>query len=237
MNTKFKAAGFLLALALLPAASHAAFVTTNQADMKVIFSQSSFGSNPIDVRFQPTVTITNTSLLNIDSIGKLNTLFGLSPVSAPGINMFFVDTVSVCSVPSPSPSIDGCATINGNDIVVASTAAADTTMFGGVTAGAILNAHEVGHNLGLNHNNECSPPTSNPANLMDCQLMGFDLISGQVTAILMNTGVLQSGPGGLFVDITPVLIVPVPLPGALPLMLAGLGVLAGVTRRRTSAPA
>lgn len=235
MNKTSEFAGLLLVLALLPAAAQAAFVTTNQADMNTIFSQASFGPNTIDVRFQPTISIANPALLNITTLADLNALFSLMPVPAPGINMYFVDTVTVCSVPSPSPTIDGCATINGNSMVVASLAAADPAIFNGVTAGSILNSHELAHNLGLPHNSECNPPISMPPNLMDCQLAGFDLTGAQVTAILANTSVLQTDATGLFVDITPIVIVP--LPAALPLLLAGLGMLAGVTRRRTCAPA
>lgn len=229
MNKKPLAILTLFVLSIAPSLSWAAFVTTNQADMNTIFSQASFGPNTVDIRFQPTVTITNGSLLNINSLAKLTTLFGLSPVASPGINMFFVDSVSVCNLPDPAPGISGCATINGNDIVVASNAAANPTMIGGVTAGALLNGHELAHNLGLSHTSECTP--SNPANLMDCQLLGFALTGSQVTTILAS-GLLQTDPTGLYVDITPVLIVPIPLPAALPLMLGALGLL-GLARGRS----
>ena len=235
MNKKSLTILALFVLSITPGSGWAAFVTTNQADMNTIYSQASFGPNAIDVRFQPTISIANPSLLNINTLADLNALFSLMPVAPPGINMYFVDTVTVCSVPSPSPTIDGCATINGNSMVVASLAAADPAIFNGVTAGAILNSHELAHNLGLPHNNECNPPISMPPNLMDCQLASFDLTGAQVTAILANTNALQMDATGLFVDITPIVIVP--LPAALPLMLTGLGMLAGVTRRRTSAPA
>lgn len=229
MNKKNLAVLALFVLSITPGLSRAAFVTTNQADMNTIFSQASFGPNTIDVRFQPTISIANPSLLNINTLADLNALFSLMPVAPPGINMYFVDTVTVCSVPSPSPTIDGCATINGNSMVVASLAAADPAIFNGVTAGAILNAHELGHNLGLPHNSECNPPISTPPNLMDCQLAGFDLTGAQVTAILANTNVLQMDATGLFVDITPIVIVP--LPAALPLLLGGLSLLGLVGRR------
>ncbi len=231
MNKKNLAVLALFVLSIMPGLSRAAFVTTNQADMNTIFSQASFGPMTIDVRFQPTISIANSSLLNINTLADLNALFSLMPVAPPGINMYFVDTVTVCSVPSPSPTIDGCATINGNNIVVASLAAADPAVFNSVTAGAILNSHELAHNLGLPHNNECNPPISTPPNLMDCQLTGFDLTAQQVTAILgnPNANALQMDAAGLFVDITPIVIVP--LPASLPLLLGGLSLLGLVGRR------
>ena len=43
--------------------ARAAFVTTNEAGLDSVFSQGSFGSNDIDIRFNPTVTFSNGSLL------------------------------------------------------------------------------------------------------------------------------------------------------------------------------
>lgn len=201
---------------LWPVIGWSAFVTTNQSDMNQIFSQPSFAGTPIDIRFQPTVTISNGSLLSIDNLAELSTLFALSPVPPPGINMFFVDAVNVCNIPDPLPIIVGCADIGGNAMVVASNAAADTapvnTIGTVVTGGAILNAHELAHNLGLSHTAECTP--SMPPNLMDCQLLGAELTVGQVQTILAS-GLLQTGPMGLFVDITPIVIVPIPAAASL----------------------
>ncbi len=208
---------------LAPATSWAATVTTNQAGMNAIYSQPSFGVNTIDIRFNPTVFIANSSLLDITTLAELNTLFGLSPASSPGINMFFVDTVSVCTLPDPTPSITGCATINGNDIVVESAVAAGSS-------GALLNSHELGHNLGLPHTTECA--MSFPDNLMDCQLLGSDLTSGptgQVNTILASS-LIQTDPGGKFVSITPVLIVPIPVPAAAWLFTSALIVLVRMRR-------
>ncbi|RMF96559.1 MAG: hypothetical protein D6727_07680 [Gammaproteobacteria bacterium] len=225
----------LIALALASRLAAAAFVTTNQAEMSQIYGQPVFATTPIDVRFQPVVTIVAPGLLNITTLAELNALFGLSPVNAPGINMFFVDSVSVCNTPTPAPGIQGCATINGNDIVVESVAAADPLPLAGpvgsLSAGAALNAHELAHNLGLPHIPECAP--SVPPNLMDCLLTGYELTAAQAATVLANSSVLQSDPSGLFVSITPILILPIPAPPAL--LLFGSALMLGWLSRRRAA--
>lgn len=225
----------LIVLAIASSPAHAAFVTTNQAEMNQIYAQPVFAPTPIDIRFQPTVTIVAPGLLNITTLAELNTLFGLSPVNAPGVNLFFVDSVSVCNTPTPAPAILGCAAINGNDIVVESVAAADPLPLAGpmgnLSAGAALNAHELAHNLGLLHTPECA--LSQPANLMDCVLTGYELTAAQAATVLANSSVLQSDPSGLFVSITPVLILPIPAPPAL--LLFGSALLLGWLSRRRAA--
>ena len=117
--------------------------------------------------------------------------------------------------------ITGCATINGNDIVVESAIA-------GGPSGALLNGHELAHNLGLPHTGECA--MSFPDNLMDCQLLGFDLTGGQVATILASS-LIQTDPGGKFVSITPVLIVAIPVPAAVWLFGSALGLLGWIRRQ------
>jgi hypothetical protein len=135
--------------------------------------------------------------------------------------MFFVDTVSACNLPDPTPAITGCATINGNDIVVESAIA-------GGPSGDLLNSHELAHNLGLPHTGECA--MSFPDNLMDCQLLGSDLTSGQVSTILASS-LIQTDVGGKFVSITPVLIVTIPVPAAVWLFGSALGLLGWLRRQ------
>ncbi|MDP6095564.1 MAG: hypothetical protein QGG67_06190 [Gammaproteobacteria bacterium] len=104
---------------------------------------------------------------------------------------------------------------------------------GNATYGAGLMSHEPGHNLNLGHCTEC-------ANLMRVNLganTSTYLDTGQVAAVLASPLVQSSGGAFLsvrWIDITPVLIVAVPLPAALPMMLSALGLLEVIRRRRRS---
>jgi hypothetical protein len=219
----------LLALALAPASGWAATVTTNEAVMDSIFSLGSF-STPIDIRFNATVTVNGpVSLFSgsnvvIDTDAKLDDLFALAPSGLPTVNMFFVDTLDACG--GVNPSIIGCANFPGNKLVVESGVAA-----GG--SGAALNAHELGHNLGLDHE------IGSGTNLMNPSLSGnTTLTSSQVSTIFSNVGglgLVQTDGGSRFIQITPILLAAVPLPAALPLVLSALSVLGFIGRRRHAA--
>ena len=130
----------VLLLALVaPTYALAASVTTNQAGMTAIYSQASFGANKIDIRFNPTVSVVGP--LNVASAADLTALFALAPDASPTVDMFFIDSITDCG---GAGTYDGCAYRPGNTIAIVSTVAAGAN-------GAELNAHELGHNLGLPH--------------------------------------------------------------------------------------
>ncbi len=95
----------------------AAAVTTNEAGLDAIFSQASFGVSPIDIRFDSIVTVSNSSLLDIDSATDFSLLFTI-PILDNHVNMFFVDTISWCG--ETNPAIVGwcCRTGDGRRISV-----------------------------------------------------------------------------------------------------------------------
>lgn len=197
----------------------AGFITTNESGLDVVFSQTNFGADTIDIRFNPDVIIQNTSLLNIDTDTKLNALFALAPSASTVVNLFFVDTLDSCG--GFNTAIVGCAAKPGNRIVVESN-------FASGASGTELIAHELGHNLGLDH-------VSATTNLMNPVINGnTDLTSAQVSTIL-GSSLVQTDVNSnrKFISVAPIAIVTaVPIPGAILLFGSGLFSLFFSKRRR-----
>ena len=195
--------------------------------MDTIFMQDSFsnalpGTGPIGIRFMPVVSIGAPALLTIDTQAKLADLFALTGAAAfPTVNMFFVDTLDYCS--SFSTNIVGCANTPGHKMVLESGFAADSN-------GDSLGGHELGHNLGLEHDN------SNQNLMFDIINSNNTLTTDQVDDIFFATPPpftpLQFDVSGAYVDILPIFITAIPLPGALPLVLSAAVFLGATGRRR-----
>ena len=190
--------------------AQAAFVTLNEPAMDSIFSQASFGSSPIDIRYGAVTEIVAPDLLEITTGAEVSSVFGLHVGAANVVNFYFIDTLSFCGGVF-NTGFAGCGELPGNDFVVESSIAA-----GGF--GAELLAHELAHNLGLAH--------VGGANLMDPTLNNnTDLTAGQVASILASP-LVQSDSSGFFININPVLIiaeaVSVPGPATALLLLMGL---------------
>ncbi|OMH28027.1 hypothetical protein BGP75_21905 [Motiliproteus sp. MSK22-1] len=188
--------------------------------MDSIFSQASFGSSAIDIRYGATTEIVAPDLLTITTGAEVSSVFGLHVGAANVVNFYFIDTLSFCGGVF-NTGFAGCGELPGNDFVVESSIAA-----GGF--GAELLAHELGHNLGLGH--------QGGGNLMNSSLNGnTSLTAGQVANILASP-LVQSDSSGFFININPILIlaeavsVPVPAPATALLMLLGLL----VVRRRAA---
>lgn len=229
MAISFKQIGLTAAVAFgvamaAAAPAKAAFVTTQEAGMDQVYSQSSFGNSPIDIRFGAQQIVAAPDLLDISSNAEINLVFNLrNGLGTPNnvVNFYYVDTISACGS-TVSAGIVGCGEVNGNDFVVESSFAAGSQ-------GAELLAHELGHNLGLPHREDAGA-------LMAATLNnGTDLNAAEV-AIIRNAFVVQEDQDGFFIDVQPVLIVAaidaVPLPATAFMLIGGLAVLAAAGKRR-----
>lgn len=211
-------------LSALAASANAGFVTTNEAGMDSVFSQGSFGSNTVDIRFNPVQTIHNTALLVIDADQDVE-LFQLSAIAGANrsVGMFFVDSIGYCG--GFTSTTVGCALTPGNVIALNSSYAANTSI------GANLASHELGHAAGLFH-------VSDANNLMNSFITASNsvLLPTQVTTIL-NSGLIQfdSVTHQRFISITPYEVLAdvsnVPEPGTWLMASLGLAFVAGAARR------
>lgn len=200
--------------------SHAGFATLNETSLDAIFSQAAFGNTPIDIRFNAVQTIVNSTLLNINSDAKLDSIFSLAIQRAPnnyrGLSLFFVDTISYCG--SFGSNIIGCATLGdgpGSFAIVNSSFAASQL-------GGTLIAHELSHNLGLEH------VAGNNTNLMNPIIYSGSgippLTALQVAQIFTSNSIqINVADATRFIEITPYAIVAsIPLPSSLVLMMTAL---------------
>lgn len=224
----------LLALVALLAAPYAqaAFVTLNETGMDAIFSQASFGNNKVDIRYGAVTQLVRPDLLTITADSQVSTLFGLHAGGANVVNFYFVDTLDACG--GFDVNYIGCGEFPGNDFVVESIWAADNTLQpGGFSFGEQLLAHELGHNLGLDHRNG--------NDLMNPFINGWgDLDASEVATILASPLIQFDASGQRYVQINPVLIVAadtrnLPEPSTILLVLAALaaiGLQAGTRNKR-----
>lgn len=193
-----------------------ATVTTNEAGMDTIFSQTNFGALTVDIRFNSTVRIEDHDLLTVTTAQEQSDLFALGPATGPTVNMYFIDTLDYCGT-SFDVGIVGCAdAIPGERVIVESAVAASGN-------GAELNAHELGHVFGLSHENP---------GLMNANSWGDTTLTVIQVGTILASDLIQidSETNKRYVSITPILITPIP--AALPLLLSAFGLLTIYNWRR-----
>jgi len=184
--------------------AHAGLAVFNEAELDRIYSQPPVLDNPkIDIRFNPTVTLDEPSLLTINTDDELHALFKLG-AAPPTVNLFFVDAINECGGET-LPAAIGCGEDNSNHIAVESSFAQNKGSAGNPGLGSILIAHELGHNLGLDHD-------ADPSNLMNATLKegSWTLTQAQANTILGSDLVQTDLTGARFVSITPYAVVPEP---------------------------
>jgi hypothetical protein len=172
------------------AAAQAGYITTNEGGMDAIYAQSSFGANTVDIRFDAPRTIHSPDLANIDS-GDFDKLPGEIVDRYPVVSMFFVDSVNYCE--PTTGSFLGCSSLTGNIIAVESFAAASSS-------GATLLAHELGHNLGLDH-------LVNSTNLMNPSVPNGGLLNSSQISFLLGSGLIRTDAlGQRYIEIAPIAV-------------------------------
>lgn len=205
------------------AAANAGYVTENEAGMDAIYSQAVFNLRPVDIRFDAVQTITNAALASIDSDAEFWALNSLANPSSKVVSMFFVDQINFCGY--AAPNIIGCGSMPGNLVALDSDWAADPTY------GANLLAHELGHNLGLNHVSGYGSNLMNPAISTNGSLTSFQAMQVLSSSLIQTDAVT----GQYFVEIAPFAIVAVPEPETYAMLMAGLGLMGWIRRRRAGA--
>lgn len=212
-----------MAALLVSPLTHAAFVTIQ--DLNGIYSQASFGNTPVEIRIGAITQIVRPDLLDISTDSEIGDIFSQHVGAQDIVNFYYVDTISACGV-TISVNIIGCGETPGQDFVVESVWAADTTipLGGNITFGQQLLAHELGHNLGLPHRNG--------NDLMNPSINGFQDLNATEVSTILASPLVHTDPlnGHRFIQINPVLVVAVPEPSALLLLLTAL-VFAGLQSR------
>ncbi len=199
----------ITAIMLASYQAKAGFITTNESDLDSIFSQSSFGSMPIDIRIGLASELVLPDFLDITTDAEVNQLFDMHIGGVNVVNFYFIDTISACGG-LINVNYVGCGEYFGNDFVVESSFAASSL-------GGELLAHELSHNLGLDHR---SGGLMNPSLNNDTTLNNAEVIS------IHNSPLVQTDGQNFWIDINPVLIVasasqprPVPEPSTLILFI------------------
>ena len=143
----FRTALFLPLLLIMATPAMAGYISLDEEvvhEIDGIYSQASFGNQPIDFAgLPPAPTLYSNTLASIDGPNEFDSLVNIADTRYspfPIVDIFYVDAITDCA----GVAAIGCG--GGHVIALVSSAAAETT---GVFPGYKLLAHELGHVLGL----------------------------------------------------------------------------------------
>lgn len=230
-NTLLKATRVIFATAALAASvtvAHAGPVTL-PVGLQSIYQNPLDGTAGINIqiRYNPTQTIYNTSLLTIDEANAN----ALAPYEVGGstVSAFFVDHINFCGI--ALNGIVGCAGVPGTYLFL------DAGFMATAPEAPTAMGHELGHNLGLDHVEGEGTNLMNPGTYYDGT--PAPLTQEQISQIFLSDLIQYDGPnksGQAFISITPFAVfasvAEVPEPGSLALVGLAMGALTFVRRRK-----
>lgn len=196
--------GAIFLSGMRPATS--ASVTIYETRLDEIFSQPSFGSTPVDIRFLEPVELVAPELLDIDSEADYETLRYTYTERFPPtiIRMFFVDRIGFCGKPKRR-GIGGCT--NSTIVVLDAQKLRGNPDRQGVDE---LMAHELAHIfLGNGHargNNLMNPAMANGRDELTPE-QALQIVHGRVGRSDSGPYWVQTDGPTRYIEIVPVLVV------------------------------
>jgi len=176
----------------------------------------------MDLNFLPFQTLNNTALINLDFDAAFPGAAAGAAAAGTVIKMLFVNTITTCG--GAGAGIFGCAWPGANGVAIADNVFA----FNGGVGRLDTIAHELGHNLGLGHNDFGA---GGALNLMSDGAVRT--IPGAIGDVFPDGAKTDQLTAAQITQATASAFV-VPVPGALYLMVSGLLVLYQSAQRRAA---
>lgn len=218
------------ASALGAGSGSAATLPLYESELDDIFSQASIQQAVsdlygvyagIDIRYTDVTTVDTSQIAlldtDIDTELESNLLLNQRRNSGISLNMYFADSITFCGTENANGV--GCGVVGGNGVIL------DRDYVAGPNGAEVL-AHEIAHNLGLEHTHDGDGLMGSIVN-QDTSLSAIE--SG---SLVLSEFIQGDADTGFFIEINPINLVVAPLPAA-GLMLAGaLAMTVAVRQRR-----
>jgi hypothetical protein len=222
--------------------AHASVITENNLTPVYSAMPPFTAANQITINWiAPTITITSVNYSNINSAAvqaavkalpgtvvqgyfgnNVNNIQNITLPNSPTVDVFFVESITFCG--TDMGGFDGCAfAIPNNSFAVDGGTAATAN-------GTELEAHELGHDLGLVH---CPDNCGGNPNLMDASGYGSTTLTAAQATILLGSPLLQKNGPANFINLQAITFAPEP--ASLQMLIFGMGLL--LAARQFRAPA